>query len=481
MKLTMTPLLAALMLAACATPPAIDGAALRATPATYKAAARADGLAVADGRWSLVPPAELDARGDWWRVFNDATLDTLIQRALANNTELRSAAARLLQARALLGSADAARMPQLDLVAGGARGTPAGTSPSSTGLLNAANASTTHLTSVGASLSYELDLAGRLSQASRAAAFDTQTRAALLQNARLMVEAEVAQSYLALRFVDQERRLLADTLLSYRDTLALTRHRVDAGRVGELDLVRMQGDVAATEAEALGLDRQRAELENALAVLLGEPASGFRLADDDAALPVLPAIPGGLPSAMLARRPDVSAAERSLLAAQARVGVAQAAWFPSLTLTSAAGFASTALGEVFRWSARAWSVEALLALPLFDGGRREAGLDSAHAGLDLAMADYRQQILQALREVEDALSDLQLLSRQLEAQSQSVRYSERATAIAESRYRNGLVSQLDLLDARRGELRQRRQALQLQAARYQATVGLIRALGGSWS
>jgi len=161
--------------------------------------------------------------------------------------------------------------------------------------------------------------------------------------------------------------------------------------------------------------------------------------------------------------------------------VAQAAWFPSLTLTATGGYASPELSDVFRWSARAWSVDALLSLPLFDGGRRKAGIESANAGLDLAMAGYRQQLLQALREVEDSLSGLALLSRQAEVQSQAVASAARATALSDSRYRNGFISQLDLLDARRSELRNRRVALQVQAEQYQATVGLVKALGGGWT
>ncbi len=466
MKLMMTSLLAALVLAGCATPPPIDASQLPATPTAYKSGATA---AVADGQWAVVPPADAEPRGDWWQVFGDSALNDLERRALAGNTDLQSAVARLAQARALVRSADADRLPQVGVSAGASRGTVAGQGPAASTLYNA-----------GVGASWELDLVGRLSQASRAAVLDAQAREALLESTRLIVQTDVAQTYLSLRFTDQERRLVRDTVAAYRETLALTQRRYQAGDVAELDLARVQTEVAATEAEAVALDRRRAELENALAVLLGEPASGFSLTEDTALAP-LPAIPGGLPSAMLARRPDVAAAQRSLLAAQARVGVAQAAWFPSLTLTANGGYASPELSDVFRWSARAWSVDALLSLPIFDGGRRRAGVESAKAGLDLAMAGYRQQLLQALREVEDSLSGLQLLSQQAQVQSQAVQSATRATALSDSRYRNGLVSQLDLLDARRSELRNRRAALKVQAAQYQATVGLVRALGGGWA
>lgn len=467
MKLMMTTLLAALVLAGCATPPPMDESRLPATPTAFKTGQ--DSATVADGRWAVVPPADAEPRGDWWLAFADAQLNDLEQRALRNNTDLQSAAARLAQARALSRSADADRLPQVGANAGAYRGTTAGQGPAVTPLYRA-----------GLTASWEADLSGRLSQASRAARLDTQAREALLQSTRLMVQADVAQTYLSLRFTDQERRLVRDTVAAYRETLALTQRRYQAGDVAELDLARVQAEVASTEAEAVALDRRRAQLENALAVLLGESASGFTLPETQE-LSALPAIPAGLPSAVLARRPDVAAAQRSLLAAQARVGVAQAAWFPSLTLTATGGYASPELSDVFKWSARAWSVDALLSLPLFDGGRRKAGIESAQAGLDLAMADYRQQLLQALREVEDSLSGLQLLSRQADVQAQAVASASRATALSDSRYRNGFISQLDLLDARRSELRNRRVALQVQAEQYQATVGLVRALGGGWT
>jgi multidrug efflux system outer membrane protein len=241
----------------------------------------------------------------------------------------------------------------------------------------------------------------------------------------------------------------------------------------------VQSDLASTEAEALALDRRRAELEHALAVLVDETASQFSLPPGEWRT-ALPQVPPGVPATMLARRPDVAAAQSGVLAAQARLGVAQAAWFPDLALTGSGGFASTELGDLFKWSARAWSVSALLSLPIFDGGRREAAREGARAQLDLAMAAHRGQVLVAFQEVEDQLSALRLLHEQDQAQGRAVDAARRATQLSDIRYRSGLVSQLELLDARRGELRNRRQAVQVRAARFASTVGLIRALGGAW-
>ena len=371
-------------------------------------------------------------------------------------------------------------MPQLDLTAGSARGTQAGAGPSGTSLLNSSNTTPVKLTSLGASFSYEIDLAGRLSGASRAAALDAEASAALLQGSQLLISSQVAQAYFRLQFLDQQRKLLQETVQSYAHSEQLTQQRYQAGEESGLALARIAADSQATRAQAIALDRQRAEAENALALLLGQPASGFQLAEADFQS-ALPQIPAGVPAAMLARRPDVAAAQRKLLAAQTRVGVAQAAWFPDLTLTSAGGYASSQLRDIFRWSARAWSVEGLLSLPLFDGGRRQALLGSARADMELAMADYRHSILQSLGEVEDSLSDIRLLQQEESAQQLAVQNATQASAMAASRYRNGQTGQLELLDAERSELTIRRQALSIRQDRYLASISLIRALGGSWN
>ncbi|WP_394787212.1 efflux transporter outer membrane subunit [Rhodoferax sp.] len=464
---TLAPLLAALVLAGCATAPAIDTATLVTTPAAFKE--NATPLSTS-AQWTQATPAEARDRGTWWRAFADPALDGLVERASLQNTSIAEAAARLAQARALLRNSESDRALQVGVGAGAARQAGAGTTNGSTPstLLNA-----------NLNLSYEVDLFGKLARATDAASLDAQARAALLQSTRLLVQADVAQTYLSLRALDAERVLVRETLEAYRGTVQLTQARFRAGDVAELDVVRVQTEVAATESEALALDRRRAALEHALAVLVGDSASSFSLesADWRTALPV---IPSGVPATVLTRRPDVAAAQSSLLAAQARVGVAQAAWFPSVSLTAAGGFASPELGDVFKWSARAWGIGALLSMPLLDGGRREAGVQAANAQLDGATAQYRGQVLTAFQEVEDQLSALRLLEQQSEAQGRAVASASRATVLSDSRYRNGLVSQLDLLDARRSELSNRRQALNVRSAQYQATVTLIRALGGGW-
>ncbi|KIQ37472.1 RND transporter [Variovorax paradoxus] len=458
------PLVAALALAGCATVP--SGVPEIQTTAQFKE----QGAAPPAG-FTKALPSEALARGAWWLAFNDPVLNALVEKADVDNNNIQAAAARLAEARALARSANADRLPQIGLGAGANRG--AG--------LDKATASTSPatMTNIGATFSYELDLFGRLSGASNAAKLDAAGREGLLQSTRLAVQAEVAQTYLQLRALDAERALMRETVEAYSDTLRLTQRRQAAGDIAELDVARVQTEVSSTESDALAIDRQRAQVEHALAVLVGDSASSFGVRTDEWAT-ALPAIPPGVPGTVLTRRPDVSAAQNAVLAAQARVGVAQTAWFPDISLTGAAGYASPEIGDLFKWSARSWGVGALLSLPIFDGGRREAGLQGANAQLDGAIASYRTQVLVAFQEVEDQLAAIRILQEQSVVQAKAVSSAQRATSLSDTRYRNGYISQLDLLDARRSELRNRRQALQVKSAQYQAAVGLIRAIGGSW-
>ena len=448
-------LLAALVLAGCASAPeALD---LPAPPLVFKHAAANNGAAKA-------PHAA------WWLGFDDPALAGLIERAERSSPTLQIAAARLAQARALLRRTDADRLPQAGVGAGVAR---------ERSLQNGQRPGTGF--ELGAQVSYEVDLSGRLAGASQAAALDARQREALLANTRLLLQAELVRGWYALRATAAERQLVLGTAATYQDTLRLTESRSAAGDVTELEVARVRSELAATESDALALQRQQAQLENALALLVGEPVNGL-VFEAPATLPAaLPQVPSDLPSSVLARRPDVAAAHSALLAAQARLGVAQTAWWPSLVLTAAGGQASPELSDLFKASAQTWGLSALLALPIFDGGRREAGVASARAELDVAFGGWRHQMLVALKEVEDELVALQLLAEQSQAQARAVQAAEQVTRLSGARWRNGLVSQLDLLDAQRSELRNRRQALQVRAAQLQATVGLMRALGGGWA
>lgn len=421
-------------------------------------------------RHAAAAPSAPVAPQAWWQVFQDPVLDGLESQAASGNTSVQAAAARLARARALVRSADAQRAPQLGVRAGVNRqGGP---------IINAAGGGGTLLTAL-ADFSWEADVFGRLQQGVDAATLDAQSQEALLRDARLLVQANVAQTYFELRALDAERALVDAAAEAWRETVAITNQRLRAGSVAELESVRAQAELAAIEAEGQALQRRRTQLEHALALLAGAPASNFELPPQDLRAP-LPAIPAGVPATVLTRRPDILAAQRAVQAAQARVGLARTAWFPSLTLTASGGQASPDLGQLLQASTRAWSIAALLGGVLFDGGRREAGIQLADADLEAAAVGYREQILTALREVEDQLAAVQLLAAQSRTASTAVDLGRRATVLAESRYRSGLASQLDVLDARRTELRNQRDALQVRSAQYQATVRLIRALGGGW-
>jgi multidrug efflux system outer membrane protein len=450
------------LIAGCSTSlPKIEPEKLPAAPAAFKEG---------DGRWTQAAPAEAQPRGEWWKAFSDPVLDALVERATESNTSVQVSTARLAQARALVRATNADRALQVGVGASATR---------AQGIVGGVPGPARNIFATGVDFSYEVDLFGRLSHASAAAVLDAQASEGLLQSTKLLVQAQVAQTYLALRAVDDERALVRSTVAAYRETLALTERRWRAGDVAELDVARASTEVAVTESDALALDRQRAELEHALAVLVGEVSSTFSLPVGEwtSALPIIPA---GMPGTLLTRRPDVSAAQRTMLAAQSRVGVAKSAYYPRVTLTGSAGYASTDLSDLFDWSSRAWLLGAIASLPLFDGGRRKAGVEFAGGELDVAVAGYREQILAAFRDVEDQLAALRLLAEQAEAQGRAVQSSSRSTALSDARYRGGYVSQLDLLDAQRSELRNRRQALQVRSAQYQASVALVRALGGGW-
>lgn len=413
---------------------------------------------------------DMPANGAWWLVFSDPKLDELIQRADMNNFTVGLAEARLAEARAIQQATAAAQWPMLALSANATR---------AEGPLTNAASSTGPLYVVGANLSYEADLFSRLARESKAASMDTAEREELLRAAKLLVQADIAQTYFALRALDAERALVRGAAASHLKSVRLTEGLFRSGLASELTLVRLRAESEAVAAEALTLDQRRAELEHALAVLLGEPASTFRIAPTNHS-GSLPNIPPGIPGTVLVRRPDVGAARQAMIAAQIRTGVAQDRWLPTLSLTAFGGFASSTLGSLLTASAAGSVLGALLSLPIFDGGRYLAGVAKANAELDTAAATYGQQILIAFKDVEDQLSALRLLARQEAELKRAIDAAQRTTTLVVLNYKEGLASQLELLDAERIELHDRRQALLVHAARFQATVGLIKALGGGW-
>ena len=476
---TMTPLklaapvLALLVLASCSLAPTYQ-LPLVDTPSAFKEAVAPQ----AKANWKEAQPSEEFPRGEWWKMFADTRLNELELQAMAANQNLKAAAARLKQSRALGQDARSGLFPQVSSGLGATRGRAA---PVSLGLPDNTNepTGTTYSAQIGAS--YELDLFGRVASSVDAATADVQKNAALFQSVQLALQADVAQAYFLLCELDSEQILFSGTVDLRAQTLKLVQKRFDEGDISELDLARANAELASAQSEAFGIARTRATAEHALAVLLGKaPADVNFPAQPLSQRSVAMVIPAGLPSALLERRPDIAAAERNMAAANARIGVARAAFFPRLDITGSLGNESAGLGDLFSWSTRTFLLGPLLSMPLFDGGHRQAGIDSARATYEENVAIYRQTVLTAFKEVEDNLADLRILIQQVQAQDNAVQSAERAAKLSHLQYNEGSISYLDVIDADRTVLQQQRAATQLAGARAHSAVSLFRAIGGGW-
>lgn len=465
-----------LLLAGCATGPAYHQPAVE-LPEKFKEAT----MTVEEvGQWKAAQPADAVTRGRWWKIFADPVLDQLEAQAMSANQDLQAAAARVKAARSLQERANAERYPEVTAGVGPMRQRP---SNASLGLAADAPNSPSTLWRAQTGLSYELDLFGRVAANVDAAEADAQQVAALYHSVLLALQADVAQAYFLIRQLDAEQALYRSTVDLRQKSLQLVRRRYTEGDISELDLARAKSELAVAQSQALGISRHRAAAEHALAILLGKLPSDFDIAAG--ALPrIAVSIPAGLPSSLLERRPDIAAAERSMAAANARIGAAQAAFFPRVDLTGAFGYGSSELSNLFNWSSRSFLlgplVGTILSLPIFDGGRREADVERARARYEEQVAQYRQTVLQAFREVEDGLSGLRILDEQTSVQDAAVAAAARAASLSQIQYREGSVSYLDVIDADRMVLQQKRASVQLDGLRAHEAVNLVRALGGGW-
>jgi multidrug efflux system outer membrane protein len=331
-------------------------------------------------------------------------------------------------------------------------------------------------------LTYELDLWGRVRRSFEGANADAQGQLAAFENTLLILKADVALNYFVLRTLDTERAILRNTLQLRRDALALVNARLNGGAASELDVSRAETELNSTEAEIFAADRNRAEIDHALAVLVGKSASDFAVKELPLAANTLPpVIPAGLPSDLLERRPDIAEAERALAAANARIGVAKAAFFPVVRLTGLAGFESMDVDTLFNWQSRVWSIGPSITLPLFQGGRNRANLKRSQAVFEENVANYRQRILVAFKEVQDGLTGARLLSQQATAQERSLASARKTADISNVRYRAGLVSYLEVVESERTALTAERESARLDGQRLVTSVQLIKALGGGWA
>jgi multidrug efflux system outer membrane protein len=473
------PLLAAAILAACSVTPKYERPDAPMT-AAFKEAPQSGADAQSAGQWKQAEPADAALRGEWWTIFGDSTLDQLEAQAHAANQDLKAATARVAQARAIQREVRSNLFPEITAMFGPTRER---FSPASLGRPDNGQGDTSTLWRAQAGVSYEADLFGQVSANVDAATADAQRSEALLRSVQLALQADVAVNYFNVRELDAQRQIYVRTLDLRQQTLNLVESRYREGYISELDVARARSELASAQSEALGIDRRRAASEHALAVLLGKAPAEF-------SLPAQPLtriairVPAGLPSALLERRPDIAAAERSMAAANDRIGAARAAFFPQLDITGSLGYESAQLSNLFQWSTRTFLLGpltgAMLSLPIFDGGRRQAGVDRARAAYEEDVANYRQSVLTAFREVEDNLSDLRLLDQQTSAQDTAVQASNRAAELSHRQYREGAIAYLDVIDSDRTVLTQQRVSVELDGQRALATVNLIRAIGGGW-
>jgi len=435
------------------------------------------------GPWKKAEPRDDISKGDWYAVFHDRKLNELEAEAQANSQTLRAAVAKVSEARAVARQAEADFFPTLDFSGTGSRQR---TSPNNGQLMAQApgGQSSAHTfnsaTVVPFDLSYEVDLWGKVRRGFEASGDQAQASVADYENVLLGLKSDVATNYFAVRTADSQIDVQRRTIKSFQDALNLTNSRFQGGISTQLDVEQAQATLAAAQAQLATLQQSRAQLEHAVAVLLGRPPASFSLPFHPLDTR-LPAIPAGLPSDLLERRPDVSAAERRVAAQNAQIGVAIAAYFPVLHLTGQTGFDSGDLGLLFNWESRIWSYGPNIQFPIFEGGQISANVKQQRAAYEENVADYRQQVLVAFQDVEDSLSALRYLSQQSEAENRAFESYKKALELTNVRYTTGFVSYFDVIQAQGLALNAEQLTVQIEGNRIGATVRLIKALGGGWA
>ncbi len=426
--------------------------------------------------WKTAEPRDDALREDWWAQFGDATLDDLERQVEVSSQTVVAVEAQLRQARALVQEARAGYFPTVTVGLGFTRARESATT--SNGGTGAGRTFSTFQLPI--EFAWELDLWGRIRRTVESNRAGAEASAADVETARLSVRAEVATDYVQLRALDAEKALLDATAAAYARTLQLTRNRYAAGVASKGDVLQAETQLRTTEAQAIDLGVQRAQLEHAIATLVGRPASEVSIPVSPlAATP--PGVPVGVPSELLERRPDVAAAERRVAAANAQIGVAQAAYFPTVTLGATGGFESSNITDWLTWPSRFWSVGPGISETVFDGGFRGARKDEVRALYDQSVATYRQTVLTAFQEVEDNLAALRILESEARVQDDAVSAARQALAITTNQYQAGTTSYLDVVVSQAILLANEKTAVDILGRRMTASVLLIKALGGGWS
>ena len=431
--------------------------------------------------WKVAQPKDHLTRGAWWEIFNDPQLNALEEQVNISNQSLKVAEAQFRQARALVQVARAAYFPTVTV---GASFTRARVSPNSPSVVSQTGKTGTFSPPysdylLGADVSWELDLWGRVRRNVESSKATAQATAADLESTRLLVQGELAQDYFQLHASDAQKQLLDATVIAFQKFLELTKNQYASGVASRADVLSAETQLKTTQAQAIDVGVQRAQLEHAIALLVGKPASLFSIPVGPLTK-VPPAVPVGVPSGLLERRPDIAGAERRVAAANAQIGVAVAAYYPTVTLSASGGFESSSLSKWLSWPSRFWSVGPGISETVYDGGLRRGQTAAARAAYDGTVASYRQTVLTGFQEVEDNLAALRILENEAKVQDEAVKAARQAVDFTTNQYKAGTVSYLNVLIAQTVALNNEITALGIASRRMTASVLLVMALGGGW-
>lgn len=428
--------------------------------------------------WKVAEPNDAIERGAWWAIYQDPVLDGLERQVAASNQTVAAAEASFRNARALANQANASFFPTLSASASAKRSGPLETTIGSD--KSAASDKVANSVGLGLDASWVPDVWGKIARAKEASSADAEVSLADLAAARLSAQSDLATDYFELRTADELKKLLETTLAAYGQSVDIARNRYGAGTAPQSDVLSAQAQVEATRSQLVAVGVTRAQFEHAIAVLVGKPPAELTIAP--AVLPqAVPKVPAGLPSALLERRPDIAAAERKMAEANAKIGVAEAAYYPDLTLSGTLTSTGAALSNLAQASNAAWSLGSQLAATLFDGGARDAGVVAARAVFDQNVATYRQTVLAAFQQVEDELAAERILTDEASVQDQAVRLAQEAERLTLNQYRAGTLPYTNVLTAQTTSLAEQQTALTIRQNRLVASVKLIEALGGGWS
>ena len=426
--------------------------------------------------WKSATPSDHVLRGNWWTLFNDAQLDALEAKVTVSNQNLIAAEAQFREARALLQIARSGYFPTATVGAAASRYRGSQNLPTST----RGNVGPGTDLVLPFDVSWEVDLWGRVRRTVESSQAAAQASAADVETVRLSLQAELATDYLELRGLDAQSKLLDATIVAYQQALDLTTQLFKGGAASEADVVQAQAQLKSTQAQAIDIGVQRAQLEHAIAVLTGQPPANLSIPPSPlTATP--PPVPVGMPSELLERRPDVAGAERRVAAANAQIGVAQAAFYPSLVLSATGGLEASSLASWFSFPSRYWALGPSVSETLFDGGLRTGQSAQARAAYDGVVASYRQTVLTGFQEVEDNLAALRILEQEAAVQNDAVKAAQRSVALTTDQYKVGIVSYLNVVTAQTFALADERSAVDIATRRMTSSVLLVKALGGGWN